>query len=95
MKTESMVLTDNQMTNLIHHKIKGDAHHKDAIRDEWLVFSYQTWQDDLHITKFIEKINKWLSHQKLSIQVTNFTRFDEEEGDPETVEWEVQITTHD
>lgn len=95
MKTESMVLTDNQMTNLIHNKVKGDVHHKDAIRDGWLIFSYQTWQDDLHVTQFIAKINKWLSHQKLPIQVTDFTRFDEEENDPGTVEWEVQIITHD
>ena len=95
MKQETMVLTDIQMTNLIHQKIKGDALHKDAIRDDWLIFSYQTWQDDLHITKFIEKINKWLSHQKLPVKVTKFTRFDEEDGDPEAVEWEIQITTHD
>ena len=95
MKQETMVLTDNQMTNLIHHRVKGDPRHKDTVRDEWLIFSYKTWQDDLHIDVFIKKMNEWLTHYKLPIQVLNFTRFDEESGEPEAVEWEVQITTHD
>lgn len=95
MKQETMVVSDNQMTNLIHQKVKGDMRHKDAVRDDWLVFSYKVWQNDLSLDKFIEKMNEWLAHHKLPVQVLNFTRFDEESGEPEAVEWEVQITSHD
>ena len=94
MKQETMTLTDNQMTHLIHQKVKGDTRHKDAVKDDWLIFSYRTWQNDSRFNQFIQSINDWLSRHKLPIKVVDFTRFDEED-EPETVEWEVQITTHD
>lgn len=94
MKQETMTLTDNQMTHLIHQKVKGDTRHKDAVKDDWLIFSYQTWQDDSRFNQFVKSINDWLSRHKLPIKVVDFTRFDEED-EPEAVEWEVQITTHD
>lgn len=94
MKQETMVLTDNQMTHLIHQKVKGDIRHKDATRDDWLIFSYQTWQKDSRFNQFVKSINGWLSHHRLPIKVTNFTRFDEDD-EPEAIEWEIEITLHD
>lgn len=94
MKQETMVLTDNQMTHLIHQKVKGDIRHKDSVRDDWLIFSYQTWQNDSRFNQFVKSINDWLSHHRIPIKVTGFTRFDEED-EPEAVEWEVQITSHE
>lgn len=94
MKKETLVLTDNQMTHLIHQKVKGDARHKDAVKDDWLRFSYQAWQNDSRFNQFVKSINEWLSHHRLPLKVTDFTRFDEE-NESETVEWEVEIITHD
>lgn len=95
MKKETLVLTDNQMTHLIHQKVKGDNRHKDGVKEEWLVFSSQTWHDDSRFNQFVKSINEWLSHHRLPLKVINFTRFDEGEEDESesgTVEWEVKIS---
>lgn len=93
MKKESLVLTDIQMTHKIRKMVKGDNRHKDAVENDWLIFSYKTWQNDSRSNQFIKSINSWLSHHRLPLTVTDFTRFDEEEGG--TVEWVVDIYIHD
>lgn len=91
MKTESMILNDSQMTNLIHNKTKGDTRHKNEIVNQWLIFTYQTWQEFNDIKPFVEKINKWLHQQKLPIVVTDFVSFNFNNDEEDDVEWHVDV----
>lgn len=94
MKSETMYLTDLRMTDLIYSSVKGDSHHKSKIKDDWLAFSDKTFHDDIHIDQFLSETNKWLTHHRIPIKVINFNRFADED-DPESVEWEIELTTHD
>ena len=92
MKTETKYLSDWAMTETIRIKLKGDKHHKDTILEEWFDETAKDFRNAKSIDEFVTKVNKWLNHHKLPIKVISFT---EEDGDEDSIEWQVEIYTHD
>ena len=92
MKTETKYLSDWAMTETIRIKLKGDKHHKDTILEEWFDETAKDFRNAKSIDEFVTKVNKWLNHYKLPIKVISFT---EEDGDEESIEWQVEIYSHD
>lgn len=90
MKSESKIVSDHQLTELIFQMVKGDNTHKNKSKFDWLTFSYHSWAENQPVEQFINKVNKWLSHGKIPITIISFTPFTDDDNS-DTAEWEISI----
>lgn len=76
---ETKILTDIEMTHTIWNHTKGDGHHKQAIKDLWLEFSEQAYEENelKPPSVFVEAVNRWLREHKIPIKVHDFNLIDE------------------
>ena len=59
MKSESKIVSDHQLTELIFQMVKGDNAHKNKVKFDWLTFSFHSWNENQPVEQFINKVNKW------------------------------------